>query len=398
MIRNIRIIRFLYGIGVAAIGTVTTFEASAQNYFDDIVNTIVANNGQLQGQRQEINAQALDAADENALADPTVEFARVWGNHHIGNKLQLDVSQEFEWPGVYSSRKRAAEYGKSAALQDVMSSELDMATELRMLLNELVYVRQQQKAMNVLLENYNLLSKTVEKEIEGGELTVIDQKKIAIEGYKIANDLNDLRIREQQIEGSIRGYCSVTLDLSGVTHYPLQELLGKDVYLENMKVDPGISALDMTARQEESNAETAKLKRIPNLSVGYQHQAEMGDRFNGFTVGVNLPVFQGRHAHRAALERKEAAELNRETLLTRKTAEVEALYGELLNNRMQMEQYNEVFGDNKYLELLLKSYKGGQIGMHEYISEMQYYNEVTMAYLTTEFNYQQALTAINRYN
>lgn len=385
-------------LSLTAVIAAAAFSAGAQNYYDEIVGTIIANNGDIRSQRQEIEAQKLEAADDNALADPTVEFARVWGRHSIGNKLQLDISQEFEWPGVYSSRRKAAEAGSNAALYAAMGAELDMDTELRMLLNELVYVRQQIKAMGVLQDNYDLLSKTVEKELKAGELTVIDQKKIAIEGYKISNDLNDLRIREQQLEGMLQGYSIVEVKLSGVTSYPMQALLDKETYLGQVKKDPSVDALTLTATQEEHNAQTARMKRMPGFSVGYQHQAEMGDRFNGFTVGVNLPVFQGRHARRAALDRKEAADLSKETLVAKKTAEVEALYQELQSNRTQMEQYNKVFGDNKYLELLLKAYKGGQIGMHEYISEMQYYNEVTMSYLGSEYNYQQALTAINRYN
>lgn len=384
--------------GIAAVMTAASITAGAQNYYDEIVGNILAHNGDLQSQRLEIEAQRRDAADENALSDPSVDFSRVWGRHGIGNKLQLDISQEFEWPGVYSSRRKAAEASSSAATSAALSSELDMATELRMLLNELVYVRQQIKAMGVLQDNYDLLSKTVEKEIAGGELTVIDQRKIEIEGYKITNDLNDLRIREQQIEGAIQGYSTAVVELGNVTHYPLQTLLDKEAYLNNAKSDPGVDALTFTATQEEHNAQMAKMKRMPGFSVGYQHQAEMGDRFNGFTVGINLPVFQGRQARKAALERKEAAEMSKETLIAKKTAEVEALYNELQSNHTQMVQYNKVFGDNKYLELLLKAYKGGQIGMHEYISEMQYYNEVTMAYLATEYNYQQALTAINRFS
>lgn len=385
-------------LSLTAVIAAAAFSAGAQNYYDEIVGTIIANNGEIRSQRQEIEAQKLEAADDNALADPTVEFARVWGRHSVGNKLQLDVSQEFEWPGVYSSRRKAAEAGHNAALYAAIGAELDMDTELRMLLNELVYVRQQIKAMGVLQDNYDLLSKTVEKELKAGELTVIDQKKIAIEGYKISNDLNDLRIREQQLEGMLQGYSTVELELSGVTSYPLQALLDKESYLSQVKKDPSVDALTLTATQEEHNAQTARMKRMPVFSIGYQHQAEMGDRFNGFTVGVNLPVFQGRHARRAALDRKEAADLGKETLIAKKTAEIEALYQELQSNRTQMEQYNKVFGDNKYLELLLKAYKGGQIGMHEYISEMQYYNEVTMSYLGSEYSYQQALTAINRYN
>lgn len=384
-------------LSIMAIMASMAFSAGGQNYYDDIVGTIIANNGDIQSQRHEIEAQKLDAADENALADPSVDFSRVWGRHGVGNKLQLDVSQEFEWPGVYSSRRKAAAAANDAALKAALSSELDMDTELRMLLNELVYVRLQIKAMGVLQENYDLLSKTVEKEIQGGELTVIDQKKIEIEGYKISNDVNDLRIREQQLVGAIEGYCTVGVALDGVTHYPIQQLLERETYITQIQSDPAIEALTLAATQEEYNAQTAKLKRMPGFSVGYQHQAEMGDRFNGFTVGMNLPVFQGRNARKAALERKEGAELSKETLIAKREAEMEALYDELQSNRTQMEQYNKVFGDNKYLELLLKAYKGGQIGMHEYISEMQYYNEVTMSYLSSEYNYQQALTAINRY-
>lgn len=375
----------------------TSATIHAQTSFNEIVDIILDNNTELKSQLAQIEAQRLDDADANALADPEVSVSRVWGRHGIGNKLQLDVAQEIQWPGVYAERSKAAALTANAGTAAYQTARTALKTQVIQTLMELVYVRQQIALARLLSENMVKLTEAIDKGVKGGHLTVIDKKKSEMENYGITNSLNSLCSREKQIIASLQGLTSANIDLSDITAYPVQPVLNIEEYKTLAETSPAVAEQHAIADQETQNAKVAHMSRFPTFTVGYQHQAEMGDRFNGFTFGMNLPVFQGRHARKAALERKNAAQLIGQSTIEKQLGEIDALYSELLTNKQQIEDYDKVFGDNKYLEYVLKAYEGGQISVLEYITEMQYYNELTQTRLDSEYNYHIALSSLNQY-
>ncbi|MCC8113928.1 MAG: hypothetical protein LIP03_08020 [Bacteroidales bacterium] len=61
----------------------------AQDPISEAVSAIVANNPELQAQRDEMNVQALELKDENSLANPSVDFTRVWGAMALATSCNL---------------------------------------------------------------------------------------------------------------------------------------------------------------------------------------------------------------------------------------------------------------------------------------------------------------------
>lgn len=390
---NVNSFKILFISVLASIG----IAGNAQNTFDEVIETILENNAELKSMTSEIAAQYLDDADANALADPEVAVGRVWGRHGIGNKLQLDITQEIQWPGVYAQRSKAADYAANAGLAEYNKAKAELRQQAMQALIQLVYVRQQMRVARHLSDNVSKLDEAINKGVEGGELTIIDKKKTEMEMYGINNSLNSLIAQEKQIISSLQGMSGGTIDLSGISAYPVQPVYSIDEYKTMAETSPDVNEQLAIAEKEKQNEKVALMSRFPTFTVGYQHQAEMGDRFNGFTLGMNLPVFQGRHARKAAMERKEAANLVGESILIKQNGEIEALYSDLLTYKRQIEDYDRVFGNNKYLEYVLKAYEGGQITVLDYINEVQYYNELTQTRLDSEYNYHTVLTGLNKY-
>lgn len=391
----------MYINSLKALFTTVLLSASAslhaQTSFNEVIDRILDNNSELKSQIVLIEAQRLDDADANSLADPEVSVSRVWGRHGIGNKLQLDVAQEIQWPGIYAERNKAAAFTATAGTVAYQAARTALKTQVTQTLLELVYVRQQMNTVRRLADNIAKLNDAIDKGVKGGELTIIDKKKAEMESYGITNSLNTLCSREKQIIANLQGMTSANLNLSDISAYPVQPVHSLEEYKTMAEISPAVAEQLAIVDQETQNAKVAHMSRFPTFTVGYQHQAEMGDRFNGFTFGMNLPVFQGRHARKAALERKNAAQLTGQSIIERQNGEIDALYSELLINKKQIEDYDRVFGDNKYLEYVLKAYEGGQISVLEYITEVQYYNELTQTRLDSEYNYHTALSSLNQY-
>lgn len=367
--------------------------------FNALVADITANSPEVKTRRAEIEITRLEAADQNALPDPEASFSHVWGAGGIGNKYNIEVSQSFDWPGVYRARSQAANAGTEAARMLYRSACLDIALQAKLKLIELVYLNQQLALLGKIKENTDSVKARVDEAYRQGELTVLDAKKMQIEQYKVNTDIAELTETAARLKADIRNLCpGFELNLEGVTAYPVEPLLSEDEYVAQIaELDPVIAAGKLSVRQENLNAKAARMSRLPGFSVGYIYQKEIGDMFNGFSVSMSLPFFQNRKARAVALVKAENAELSNIAAEAARVTDLRATMTQMRVHRKQIEDYRRVFGDDSYLSLLLMAYLGGEINVIDYLSEVNYFHETTKSYLNRTYLYHCALASLNRY-
>ena len=137
------------------------------------------------------------------------------------------------------------------------------------------------------------------------------------------------------------------------------------------------------------------------MSLGYIHNVEIGEHFNGLKVGVTLPVFSTRKLKQAAQAKALAATYEADEYAVSRHAELMSQYAVAVKLRKSLENYNEIFyadGSDNYLALLKKSYDGGQMTLIYYLYEVNYYIEVRMAYLSLLNDYNRSLISLNRFD
>ncbi len=382
----------------AASGSVFAAEPAA-DYFT-VISEILANNPDLKTRRLEIEQARLEASDANALSDPEVGVTHVWGSDGIGNKLEVEVSQSFDWPGVYGARSKAAKMGNNAAEMLYRSACVDLALAAKQKLIELAYQNRQLSLLQLIKANTDSVQAKVEEGYRGGELTILDSKKMQIEQYKLQNDIADITEAILMLKSEIQAMCpDCRLNLDDFDSYPMDPKREENEYLSEIAdIDPVISAGRLALEQETLNAKAARQQRWPGFSVGYIYQKEMGDVFNGFSLSMTLPFFQNRKARAVALSRAESTRLTNAAVEANRRTEVQATLQQLKLRQRQIEDYNRTFGDNSYLTLLLQAYQGGQINVIDYLAEVNYFYEATRACLTAEYQYSLALASLNRYS
>lgn len=373
---------------------------AAPGDFSAIISEVLSTNPDLKARRLEIDQSRMESSDANALNNPEVGVTQVWGRHGIGNKLEVEVSQSFDWPGVYRSRSLAARKGNAAAEMLYLSAYVEQALSVKEKLIELVYQNQQLDLLHRIKANTDSVQAKVEEGYRGGELTILDSKKMQIEQYKLQNDIADVIESIALLKADIQAMCpGKKLDLDGFDSYPVEPRRADDEYLiEIAEIDPVISAGRLALEQETLNAKAARQQRLPGFSVGYIYQKEMGDVFNGFSLSMSLPFFQNRKARALALSRAEGVRLTNVAAEAARRAEVSAALQQLKIHHKQIEDYDRTFGDNSYLNLLLLAYRGGQINVIDYLAEVNYFYEATKTCLTARYQYSLALASLNRYS
>lgn len=377
------------------------FTIQADN-FSEVMNTIVANNLAGKYNLASDAAKVEEMKGENTLEAPEVEFEHVWGAEGIGNKWSLSVSQSFDWPGVYAARREAIRTSQTAMQYLRESALMDVRMEVRLALIDVIYTRQKINAMTGLSESMESLVETYRTAMEKGEQTRLDYNKAVIEKIDVDRELKSLEGEYGVLLSSLEtlnGGNSVDELVARLgDKYPdwtLSDLVPNPELIKER--DPQYAASMAALEANRSQAKVEKLSLYPGFSVGYVHEWEQGEKYNGFSVGMSLPFLYGKHKVKAAKFEAEALEVEAEMQLTQRMGELAGVYRQASTLAGFVERYEKVIHDESNLRLLKKALDGGQISVLTYLQEVHYFHSAHNDYLDTLYQYQQALAKLSRY-
>jgi outer membrane protein TolC len=385
---------------IIAAATLFTVTASGQSTFDNIINEVIDNNPELAAKRAELNANILETKSENNLSDPSVDFEHKWGVGDAENRWDLSVSQEFEWFGVYGARRRAAEK-QTDAFQTLHRAQLaEKAQETKLLLIDLVNARQRVDLFKSIVNNIDSLTELNNRMFNRGEATLIDLNKLRMEKFSYSMQLETA---ETELTGLRQSLYALNngkfIDTEALSEYPAESLRDEQYYLDAAETaNPMLAGLSAQAEAAQLLVNVEKQKRLPGFSVGYVHEKEGQESFNGFSLGVKLPIFSTRHKVAAAQANAEAQSAATTAYLAGLRANIISTYATAKKEARSISEFNDIFCSSDYIAMLNKSYIGGQMTTIELLTEINYYCEGLIEYYNLQHSYQLNLATLNRYN
>lgn len=382
--------------------TLSVCSASASD-FDKVLNTVVSNNMALKYADAENQAAIASLKSENTLDAPEIGFESLWGAKGIGDKRNFSISQGFDWPGVYTARREAIRKSQAAMQYLQESAMIEARQEVRLLLIDIIYAKQRIAATEKICDGLSSLQKTFRKAVDEGNETKLNYNKSVIEKIAAERELKTLRGEYAAMLASLRamngGKEVEDLVASVGDVYPEVNLASLRPDVENLRAkDPAIAAMKADAEVQKSLLKVEKQSLLPGFTLGYSHEWEMGDRFNGFSVAVSLPFITGNKKVKASRLQVRASEMQQEMELIRLSAAMSGDYEKALQYRELLDQYEDIMNDNSDFELLKKAFDGGQINFLTYMQELNYFLAARRDFLETLYNYNCALARLQRYN
>lgn len=384
---------------IISILCITTSLFSYAMTFNEIVHHVASNNPSLAVSIAQGDAEITSMKSENNLPDPEIGFEHKWGKE--GTKWGVGVSQGFEWPGVYSSRKKAIDNASLAIEWLNKANYLEKLVEIKLLLIDIINVRKQLTLVKQLDQQMDSLISKYEKGKSLGEVSILDINKLNIEKISLSRQIKSLNNQYLVLESNLlkeNGGNDISPILASLNNYPDEVILSEDKYEQLLKeYDPQIKQYSLMAKTQELNAQSAKLSKLPGFSLGYKLENELGNYFNGFSIGVSIPLFSKKHkveaiaaTQKAINLQNNAFEIERMTQLKVQRSNAIALYQEML-------YYKPILENHDNINLLKKALDGGQISLITYIQEVNFFLEAQQNYIDVEYRYFQALASLNRY-
>ena len=370
------------------------------NNIDYVLQQIKLNNTQLKALNAEIEAQTADIKSSNNLSDPTIDGAYLFGVGSIGDKWELGVSQEFDWPGIYSARGKVNKARIEALAQSYAQKQIQIFSEARNICLEIICLNRRIKFENNILANLDSLYVKSLKGLEYGEISILDTNKLKIERLgvtqSIAGNKALLQAKIKQLEG-LNGNIPLN-DVASLSDYPEQQLHSLDEYLSQMKAsDPQLRQISSEIEASNKQVSVTRMQNLPKFSLGYRHVNEIGDHFNGVGVGLSIPVFENRGKNKAAKAQAIASQLSFDDVISTRTAEITASHQKAVAVRQQLDGYRDALLKCNNIEILDKALYGGQISLINYLLELRYFIEAQNALIDIEFEYNTLITDLNKY-
>lgn len=387
------------GVIVAIAAGVTPVSAGV-SVFDRAVEHVLDCNLGLRSAGASTEAERGAIMMTTNLDDPELELSHQWGQRGIGNKWSVGISQPFDWPGLYGARKALAGRRTTVANLQFEVKKKALREEIREALIEYAYGCQLVKLRKEMLERSDSLSRLYMKGLELGEVSILDCDRMRVELVGARTRLSEAELAVMKTRSAISALAggeNVDEVLDGLgDESPFSgnpEAL--EAYLAAAETTPEMRLAAAEVAVSQTQLTVADRSRYPGFSLGYSHDYELGEHFNGVKLGVTLPVFSRRNGRTAARAEIVAANLTLEQLRQSNRSEIERLYSEALRLSADMEECSRIMGGDsenrrnavRRLGIALQS---GHITLMDYLMQSNLYAEASVAMI--EVMKQRALT------
>jgi len=343
---------------------------------EELLNEIEQNNTELKGYQSFIESQQLENKSTNNLPDPQLSgYYMPFGDNITGDYTEYEISQSFEFPTVYSSRKKWNE-SKSQQLASAYSTKRqEVLLQAKSILLEVVFLQKQ---------------KTIETERRTQSKQVFDQIQELFAKEQVGTlDLNKAKIAwiqeqfvVQQIESDIQIQLSKLKTLNGGNPIdgissqivlPIEIGTIENLWQDKLTKDPRLQELKANETASLQKIKLEKNKVLPNLALGYNYQGVSGSNYSGFYGGISIPLWSSKNKVKAAEANYEYQQSNTQVITTSLYAQFQETYNQYELMLEKFNEYQTTMGILDSEQLLFKAYQLGEYSFMDYYLELQFY-------------------------
>lgn len=377
------------------------FSASGQNSVDEVLRSIEANNKELQANKQLVASQKLEAKLDNNLADPTVTYSHLYGNKEgMGFTGELVASQSFDFPSLYAQRGKLAKLRGESIEHQGEEFRQQILLQAKEVCLDLVLLNQQKSLLDVRRQNAEQLSALYEQRLQNGDANILETNKINLE---LLNVRNEARINEANRIAKLHELAmlngGIEIQFADTVYTPVDAPVSiADLKQEIISSDRRLQSLRSEQTAARKQISVSRTQGLPSFELGYRmNPSSGGERFNGFLVGVSIPLFANRNKVKQAKAQSLYTELQTESMQTAVESELLQLYNRSVSLKASIDEYSEVLKKQNSLALLNKAIQSGQISMIEYFVDVTTLYQSMQNYMQLQNEYQKVMAQLYKY-
>jgi outer membrane protein, heavy metal efflux system len=372
----------------------------AQSGLEKALSEVERNNKSIAAEKQNWEAQKLSYKTGLNPDNPKVEYDHLPGRPEgAGTQQDFSVTQGFDFPTSYGKRRVVSNEQIAQADLQIVVFRQEILLKAKLACLDYIYRTKLQKELVKRLQNASTLLEAINKRTEQGESNILDLNKTKLLQLELKNQagLNEMSLKTLQHElDELNG--GVPLDLSQIEYAVLSDLPGFQVLDSLIEAnDPEIKAVE---QQREVNKEQVELTRsmtLPKLEGGYHQQSILGQKYQGFHVGMTIPLWENKNR----VKTEQARLVYSEHQITEHRIEHyyrnKELYEQYLHWKKTFNEYQSVLTSANNEALLTQAFQVGQLSLIEYLMEVRYFYDADEKLKAAEKELHRAIAALYKF-
>jgi outer membrane protein TolC len=140
----------------------------------------------------------------------------------------------------------------------------------------------------------------------------------------------------------------------------------------------------------------AKKANLPRFSVGYLMENVVGERYQGVTLGISVPLWRNSQRLEYAKTEAEASEMHATNARKEFYEGFHALYQQAEELQQVLLDYHDAVKLYNNAELLVKALDLGEISLMDYLVQMKFYYNMVAKVLEVERDYELIYTDLTQ--
>lgn len=379
--------------------SVLALSAQAQVSFDNVLKEIEMNNTTLKAYREKANADKIGNKTGINMANPEVEFGYLWGSPSgEGNRVDLNVTQSFDFPTAYRYKTQLSD-GKNQQVDMIYDQQkVEILQQARLICVELVYQTKMNKILSDRLKQARELSDAYQKSFDQGNIDVLERNKTKLNLLNAEKALQinevDLNLSKSELQRLNAGLDITEFNRYSDFTFPLNFIEWFAIVKAN---NPSLRVAEQEVALSRKQEQLTRALNLPKITAGYASERVSGTTFQGVSVGVSIPLWEGKNTVKHQKAQTVALQMQHEDSELQFRNTLKNQYDKAKKLSLLLKEYEDALSVTSSQDLLKMALDKGQLSLINYLLELSVYYETVDKYLETERDYQLAVAELQQW-
>lgn len=370
----------------------------AQNQISDALSDIEQNNTTLKALRETADAEKLGNKTDLFLSDPEIGFNYLWGNSAaVGNRKDINVTQKFDFATLSGMKSRLANQQNAMVEWQYQADRKNILLEAKQYLLELVYYNGLLIELAIRKAHAESIASSQQTRLDKGEGNVLEYNNVRLNLSKVEAEIQRVETEREAVAAQLtrlNGGIGIALESDAFEPVNLPADFNSWYSTAESK-NPVLAYVKSDIERSKKQLSLNKAMRLPSLSLGYMSEKTIGQRYQGISVGMSIPLWSNKNKVKQARAAVVAAEARKVDATNQFYGQLEILYQRATGLQQTAQTYRRSLLDANNSQLLKKALDAGEISVLDYMIQVGlYYDSVDKA-LAAERDYQQALAELS---
>lgn len=376
----------------------TAISLNAQNNINSVLTSIEENNTTLKALRETTEAQKLENKTGIYLSNPEVGFGYLWGNPSgIGNRTDFSVTQTFDIPTITGMKGKVANSQNNLIEWQYKADRMNILLEAKQYYIDLVYCNALKKELDIRLKHAETIARGYNERLKSGDANRLEYNKVQLNLSTVVGEISRIDVERNAMLEELKrlnGGNDIVVNDYQFDHIQLP-INFAEWYVSAEEKNPVLAYVKQEIEVGKKQVSLSKAMGLPTLSAGYMSEKVVGERYQGISVGISIPLWENKNRVKQAKAAVRAAEARETDSKQQFYSGLQILYNRTFGLKTTAENYRRSMDAANNSELLKKALDAGEISLLEYMVEIGLYYETINKALEAERDYQKAFAELS---